>query len=306
MTVTSSTRKGYLYALVATITGSLVYLFSKAAMNEVSLPQFGFWWFILAIFWNSMMAMHPKGGFSVKGFTRRDYRTLFFIGIFELTATVALYSAVNITDNPAIPGFLRNLEYLFVTLLGILLLSESFSRKTAVGAALILSGAFIISFRGSGNFSFMSATAGLMLISTTFYAIRTIQVKKHVGGIAPVVLAINRALFLFSFSLIFMLISGSSFLIPQKAFFNIMAGSFVGPFLTSIFQYSSLKYIPASRTAIVQSTTGLFVLLGALLMFGILPGPVQIGGGMVTIAGVGVMMMKRKNTSGNRNPQKIR
>jgi drug/metabolite transporter (DMT)-like permease len=287
-------RKGYTYVLIATICGSLVYLFSKAALNHISLPQFGFWWFLIALFWNSLMAAHPRGGFNISTFTRRDYKALLLIGIFEIIATVAFYSAINIADNPSVPSFLRNLEYLFVTLLGVWLLSERFNKWTGAGGLLILSGAFIISFRESGLNGFMTATALMMLISTVFYAIRTILVKKHIGEISPVVLALNRAVLIFLVALAFLLGTGDSILIPQVAFLNILAGSFVGPFLTSIFQYSALRYIQASHAAIVQSTTGLFVLMGALLMFGSLPSHIQITGGLVTIAGVALMMKSRK------------
>ncbi|PKP49723.1 MAG: hypothetical protein CVT94_04185 [Bacteroidetes bacterium HGW-Bacteroidetes-11] len=286
--------RGFLYALIATICGSLVYLFSKAALNEVSLAQFGFWWFLIAILWNGMMSAHPKGGFSIAKFTRADYRSLLLIGVFEVVATVSFYAAIKITDNPTVPSFLRNLEYLFVTLLGVWILSERFTIKTGTGALLILTGAFIISFRDAGLSGFMTATAGLMLVSTTFYAIRTLLVKKHIREISPVVLALNRAVFLLLVAVVFILISNDSIIIPRSAFLNILAGSFVGPFLTSNFQYSALRYIPASKAAIVQSTTGLFVLLGALMMFGSLPTHIQIAGGLVTIAGVALMMLKGK------------
>lgn len=289
----STQRRGYSYALIATITGSLVYLFSKAALNEVSLPQFGFWWFLTALLWNGLMALHPKGGFHISAFTRRDYKTLLIIGIIEIIATVAFYAAINIADNPSVPSFLRNLEYLFITLLGIALLGERFNKWTGAGALLILAGSFIISCR-SGLSGFMTTTALLMLVTTVFFAIRTITVKKHIGELSPVVLAINRSIFLFLVGVIFILINRESLFIPRSAVFNILAGSFVGPFLTSIFQYSALRYIPASRAAIVQSTTGLFVLVGAVLMFGTMPNEVQIAGGMVTIVGVALMMRSRK------------
>jgi drug/metabolite transporter (DMT)-like permease len=284
--------RGYLYAFIATICGSLVYLFSKAALNEVSLPQFGFWWFLTAIFWNSLMAVHPRGGFSIKSFTRNDYRTLLFIGLIELVATTSFYAAIAVSPNPAIPSFLRNLEYLFVTVLGFILLSERFGKVALAGAFLTLSGAFIISLRTSSTDSFFTAASGLMLLSTSFYAVRTILAKKHIRDISPVVLAINRAVFLLLFALIFMLFGKHSFNIPKIALINIVAGSFIGPFLTSIFQYSALRYIAASRSAIVQSSTGLFVLAGAFLIFGNLPTPVQIFGGLITMAGVILMMRK--------------
>lgn len=287
-------NKGYAYALLATLCGSLVYLFSKAALQEITLPQFGFWWFSFAIFWNTLFALHPRSGFSIGKFTLHDYGILIFMGIVEIIATSSLYAAIEITDNPTVPSFLRNLEYLFITLLGIHFLSEKFSLVKGSGALLILAGAFIISFRSPSLDGFMSNTALLMLSATTFYALRTILAKIHIREISPVVLALNRSVFLLLFALAFMTITGNSFTIPGRALLNILAGSFVGPFLTSIFQYSALKYIEASRAAIVQSTTGLFVLTGALLMFGTLPGPVQISGGAVTIAGVMLMMYKGK------------
>jgi drug/metabolite transporter (DMT)-like permease len=288
----TKTNRGYLYAFIATICGSLVYLFSKAALNEISLAQFGFWWFLTAIFWNSMMAAHPRGGFSIKSFTGKDYRTLLYIGLIEIVATTSFYAAIAVSPNPAVPSFLRNLEYLFVTVFGFVLLGERFGKVALAGAILTLSGAFIISLRVTAADSFFTAASGLMLLSTSFYAVRTITAKKHIREISPVVLAINRAVFLVLFALAFMIAGRQSFKIPTHAFLYILAGSFVGPFLTSIFQYSALRYIEASRAAIVQSTTGLFVLVGAFLIFGNFPTPVQIFGGLVSMAGVVLMMRK--------------
>ena len=288
-----STKQGYLYAFIATICMSLVYLFSKAALNEISLPQFGFWWFLTAIFWNSLMAVHPRGGFSIKSFTRMDYRTLLYIGLIEIVATTAFYAAIEVSPNPAIPSFLRNLEYLFVSVLGVVLLSERFGKMALAGAFLALSGAFIVSLRTTSADSFFTVASGLMLISTSFYAVRTVLAKKHIREISPVVLAINRSVFLLLFSITFMIFGRYTFKIPSAAFLNIVAGSFVGPFLTSIFSYSALRYVEASRAAIIQSTAGLFVLIGAFLIFGNLPTPAQVFGGLVTMAGVILMMLNR-------------
>lgn len=284
--------RGYLYAFIATLCGSLVYLFSKAALNEVSLPQFGFYWFLIAIFFNSLMALHPRGGFTVKKLTRKDYQTLLYVGLIEIIATSAFYAAISVSDNPAVPSFLRNLEYLFVSVIGMVVLGERYGKVGMVGALLTLTGAFIISMKPTTAGSFITGAAGLMLISTSFYAVRTILAKIHIREISPVVLAINRAVFLFVTASVFMVAGGFPLSIPTNALINITAGSFIGPFLTSIFQYSALRYIEASRSAIVQSTTGLFVLTGALLMFGSLPAPVQIAGGLVTMAGVILMMRK--------------
>jgi len=53
--------------------------------------------------------------------------------------------------------------------------------------------------------------------------------------------------------------------------------------------YYSYKYIPASRSSIVQSLKGIFVLIIAYFFFGSLPLAIQLWGGGITLAGVLVM-----------------
>jgi len=283
---------GYLFAFSATLAGSTVYIFSKAALSEVSLPQFGIYWFSMAIVWNSLLVFRKKERHSIAVLTSNSIRFLILIGFTELIATGSFYAAIQASPNPTLPSFLRNLEYIFVTFMGIGLLGEKFSGIQRFGVMLTFAGAFVISYRPEATLqNFLSGGTGLMLISTVFYGFRTIMAKKHIRQVGPTMLAINRAVFLFLFAMILMKVLGESFVIPHTALVNIAIGSFFGPFLTSISQYSALRYIEASKAAIIQSSTGLFVLLGAYLWFGSLPLPYQIAGGMLTIGGVALLML---------------
>ena len=285
---------GYLFAFAATLAGSTVYIFSKAALSEVSLPQFGVYWFSMAIAWNSLLVFRKKERQSIALLNSKTVRFLILIGFTELIATGAFYAAIQASSNPTLPSFLRNLEYIFVTLMGIGLLGERFSGIQRFGVLLTFSGAFVISYRQGATLSnFLSGGTGLMLISTVFYGFRTIMAKKHIRQVGPTMLAINRAVFLFLTALILLQVLGESFAIPRSALINIAIGSFFGPFLTSMTQYSALRYIEASKAAIIQSSTGLVVLIGAYFWFGSLPLPIQIAGGMLTIGGVAMLMLGR-------------
>lgn len=286
---------GYLFAFAATLAGSTVYIFSKAALSEVSLPQFGVYWFSMAIAWNSLLVFRKKERRSIALLDSKTIRFLFIIGLTELIATGSFYAAIQASPNPTLPSFLRNLEYIFVTLMGISLLGEKFSGIQRIGVLLTFAGAFVVGFKpGATLQNFLSEGTGLMLISTVFYGFRTIMAKKHIRQVSPTMLAINRAVFLFLFALILLRAMGESFVISHKALINIAIGSFFGPFLTSISQYSALRYIEASKSAIIQSSTGLVVLLGAYLWFDSLPLPYQIAGGMLTIGGVAMLMLGRQ------------
>ncbi len=278
--------KGYSFALLATVAGSTVYIFSKAAFNQVSLAQFGVYWFAMAIVWNTLFTLRSAEHRHFHHITSRSVKTLIIIGLIEIVATGTFYAAISVSENPAIPSFLRNMEYIFVTLMGVFLLKEKFRLIEVFGILLTFIGVLVISHTKTESIkTYFTSSAGLMLISTIFYGIRTITVKIHIQKITPTILAISRAIFLLTASFIMLKILGQDLKIPTKALINIGIGSFLGPFLTSLSQYNALKYLEASRSAIIQSTTALFVLVGAYLFFGKFPVEYQLMGGVITIAG---------------------
>jgi len=300
--------KGYAWILLATVTGSTVYVFSKAALIEVSLFQFGFWWFSMAIGWNLLFTLRSPESRRIRIISRSTFKVLLIMGLVEMVATGAFYAAIEASANPSIPSFLRNMEYIFVTLLGIILLHERFRGWEIAGVILSITGAFVISYQRGGTLSsYLTGSSGLMLLCTSFYAIRTILAKKFIHTISPTQMAINRALFLFTLATVLLVVFGQSIRIPQSALISILAGSFLGPFLTSISQYSALKYIEASRAAIIQSTTALFTVTGVFLYFGKLPMAYQAVGGIITIGGVMLIMAgaRLKATGESRNAKKM-
>jgi drug/metabolite transporter (DMT)-like permease len=279
--------KGYAWILLATVTGSTVYVFSKAALNEVTLFQFGFWWFSMAIAWNLLYTLRSAKSRTKPGLNSQTLKVLLLLGFVEMAATATFYTAIEVSSNPSIPSFLRNMEYIFITLIGVILLKERFRGFEIAGVILTLSGALVVSYHRGGTLSsYLTGSSGLMLVCTTIYAIRTTLAKKFIHQVNPTMMAINRAIWLFLLAFIILLTLGQSIAIPRSAFLNILVGSFLGPFLTSIGQYSALKYIEASRAAIIQSTTALFTVIGVFLYFGMLPMAYQLVGGVISIGGV--------------------
>lgn len=290
---------GYFYAFLATFAGSTVYIFGKAALNEVSLPQFGVYWFAMAIFWNALFTLRSAEHRRFHPISKYSFKILVVIGLIEIVATGTFYGAISVADNAAIPSFLRNMEYVFVTILGVFILGERFFKIEVLGMLLTFAGVFVISYQKDASLlDYLAGSSGLMLVSTTFYGFRTITAKKHIKTITPTMLAINRAIFLMVFAACFLLILKQDLLISTNALINITIGSFFGPFLTSIGQYSALKYIDASRAAVIQSTTALFVLLGAYLYFGKFPASYQVIGGFFTITGAVVLIAGKRISAG--------
>jgi drug/metabolite transporter (DMT)-like permease len=292
--------KGYLFAFLATLGMSNVYIFSKAALSELDVIQFGFYWFGMALLW-SLLYMVPTGKLKiVKKLDRKSKVLLIIIGFFELVAASTLFLAIETVENPAVVSFLANLTPLFVTILGVSFLKERFNFIEAIGILLTLTGAILISYTGQKSLKdiFIEGT-GYITISSFFLSLSIILAKSRIVQLNASILMINRISYLFFFSVFLVIFTGKSLQISGITLFNVAAGSILGPFMTALSQFSALKYIDESTSMIIQTTRRLFVAVRAIIYLNILPEAMQIIGGTITIIGVititlGKRMLKKK------------
>jgi len=283
----SHSLKGFLLAFLSVIAVSNVYIFSKVALKEVSLPQFGVYWFAFGLLWILLYAWYQKSFTLFKNLSRRCYWVLLFLGFIEVVSTYFFFKAIYIISNPTIVSFIGNIAPALIITLSFFILKERFNSLEFWGILLAISGAFIISYKGnSGVDDMFIEGAQYILYSSMLNAVNAVIIKKKIKKIHPTILTINRSSFLLLFSILALLILQESLSIPFSALKNIFIGSLLGPFLTVIAGYLALQYIPLSRKAIIASTRGLFVLAGSYLYFGVFPDTIALIGGMVTIAGV--------------------
>jgi len=282
----SDRTKGYLWTFVSILAVSNVYIFSKAVMNQTSFPQFGFWWFFTGGLIILTYGLITKSFAIYKTFGKKEYRILLLNGILELSGTYFFFKAIHSVENPSIVSFLNNMSPVFVVILGVLFLKEKINLQEFLGIIIALSGTFLISYKGGTRLQDMFIDGSeYALLSMFIFAFNTILLKKYVRRLSPVVLTINRVIFLTTFFFIYLLLSGEPFLIPRKAFYNVLIGSFLGPFLTVIASLNALKYIEVSKKSILGTTKGFFVMIGSYLFFGNFPTQTQIIGGILTIIG---------------------
>ena len=299
----SNTFKGYFFALIATLAFSNVYIFSKAALNEVHLTQFGVYWFAIGTIAALAFAIKNKKLKQLKTLTKQQVRILIILGVLEILTTTTFFLSINIIPDPSITSFLGNMFPVMVTLGGVFLLKERFGWIEAVGVVLALSGAFLISYTGGTTLRtlFISGT-GIVFVNAILATSATLVVKVHVKRLSPELLVLNRTTWLLAYSLIMFFIFGQSFSIPASALKNIAIGAILGPFLAIVAVYYSYTYIEASRSAIVQSLKGIFVLIGAYLFFHTFPVKHQLIGGLLTVIGVMIMTFAQAGILGKKKP----
>lgn len=286
--------KGYVYAIVGTIAFSSLYVFSKAGLNQVELAQFGLYYFGMGFLLNLFFILLSGKRHQISHISKKVWLLLVFIGILDVITNITFFMAIQAIPDPSVTSFLGNLFPVFLSILGITFLNERFTPIEALGATIALAGAFAISYSGemSWNKFFIPGT-GLVVINTLFAATVSMIIKKNTQKASPEVFNLNSNGWIFIFFLLYFLNSGQSAVIPAPAFLNIALGAFFGSFIGLLSFYYSYRYIAASRSSIIQSLKGIFVLIIAYFFFGNFPLPIQLAGGAITIAGVIVMTLSK-------------
>lgn len=287
----SNTYKGYVFALIATLAFSNVYIFSKAALNEIHLSQFGIYWCALGVIFSLLFALRNNKLAQIKKLTKNQVRILLILGGLEILTTTTFFISINVIPDPAITSFLGNMFPVMVALGGIIILKEKLGWIEIIGGLLAIGGTFIISYTGGTSLkTLFIAGTGIVLVNAILATTATLTVKVYVKEMSPELFNLNRYIWLFLFSFIMFFVYQQPFAIPTKALSNIGVGAFL-EFIAILTVYYSYNYIEASRSAIVQSLKGIFVLIGAFLVFKTFPATHQFIGGMVTVLGVLIMTL---------------
>ncbi len=300
MQMKPSVVKGYVFALIATLAYSNVYLFSKAAMNEFPLAQFGTMWYTVVAISCFLFALFNKKLGHLAQLSGKQFRILVTLGLLELITTTLFFVSIHIIPDPSVTSFLGNMYPVMVMLGGIFILDERFGAIEIFGGFLALSGAFVISYSGGTTLEtlFIKGT-GIVFLNAIFATTATLIVKKFVREISPELLNLNRSVWLLVFSVIMFFVMGETPVSSAPALKNTIIGALL-EFTAILTVYYSFQYIEASRSSIVQSLKGIFVLIGAWLFFHTLPAKHQLLGGMITVVGILIMALAQAGVFRNK------
>ena len=297
--ILSKQLKGSLIALLATITFSNVYIFSKLAMKDVSLASFGILWFGLALLWNTLFNWYRKNNNSFRDLPKASKQILLLIACSELIATSAFFIAIQLTPNPTIVSFLANTSPIFVIILGFIFLKERFSYPEIAGIFLTIIGIGLINVTESGfQLKELGSPASLATFTfALFYGISLVLAKTKVGTLPSSMITLSRNIALL---LGFVLYNLYVFELPsysKESILYVFIGSLFGPFLGTILTFSALKYLEASKVTLIITSRSFFIILGSFIFMGILPNQIQFIGGLFTIVGIFVISISgfRKN-----------
>lgn len=280
-------NKGLLYAMTDVLAMTGVYIITKLFLNNLPFPVFGVYWFSAGLFWNIIIALIKPEVLSKFKIQTKFLSFLVLIAIIDMTATLMWFKAINDTDNPSLVSFMTNIGPIYAVVLGYLFLKERFSLSEILGVIITLAGAVLIGYRTDFEIqSFLFSGAGLILISSFISAVGKVILKPRLKDYHPIILSINRIIFLLSFSFITSLYMDHDLSIEPRLIFAIAGGSLLGPFLAAFAGYNALARLKVSTYAILNTSRSFFILIVSFFVMGILPESYQILGGGLTVVGV--------------------
>ena len=304
--IKSEEWKGYAFAITGTIAFSSLYVFSKAGLNQVELAQFGLYYFGMGFLLNLIFILASGKLNQLKHLSRNLLGLLVLLGTIDIISNITFFLAIQTIPDPSVTSFLGNLFPVFLSILGITFLKERFTLIEGIGAMIALVGAFIISYSGDLDWhKFFIPGTGFVVINTLFAATVSVIVKKNVTKTSPEVFNLNSNGWIFLFFLFYFLQSGQPLQIPNIAFRNIALAAFFGSFIGLLSFFYSYRYISASRSSIIQSSKGIFVLIIAYYFFGNFPLQIQLLGGAITIVGVLVMTFAQTGIFHNKKTKSL-
>ena len=285
---------GYLYALGASLALAASFVFSKSALNHLSMLQFGMFWFSLGVLWNGIWFFTRREYKQLRGDTGRKTGVAVVIAVLEGAATGLFYLAIKAMENPAVVAFIGNIGPVFVTLMGILLLKERFRTLQVVGIVTTIVGVFVINFREGGFAGFVDPGSIYVISAAFLFSVATIVGRRMHQWLVPGYMSLIRSFLLAVTMALLFLRFGELSPLSLKIWKDLALGSLLETLIVIVFAYQALKMIEATKTSLLISTKGVWTLLLAWIFLGVFPTGLELTGGLLTLVGVWLITWNRE------------
>lgn len=287
---------GHLYALGAAFALAGSFIFSKSALNQLSMAQFGMVWFSLGILWNGAWFFVRKEFQGLKVDFGKKFGVAVVVAVLEGLATVLFYMAIKAMENPAVVSFIGNIGPVFVTIMGIVLLGERFRSAQLSGIIITIIGIFVINYREGGFAGFMDPGSIYVIAASILFAGATIFGRWKQQWLEPGWMSLIRTTLLALAMGIRVAATGQMPQLTPVLWRDLALGSMLETLIVIVFAYQSLKMIEATKTSLIISSKGVWTLILAWIFLGVFPTWMQFSGGILTLLGVWLITWNRRAT----------
>ena len=287
--------KGYALAVASYLTQAVGSIGSKLLINATSVETASVFWYVAGTVMSFSMLQFRRGGINWLSL-RRNAAAYLQVSLIMAVAGLGWFVGLKLAG-PGIVAFVQQLATVMGVLLGAFVLGERIRLVDGLGIVLAITGALIITYRSTEVVTLGIAAA---LVNTFGLAIQSFLVKRSAGTIDSFELLFVRSVVALLIIPLFFAATGgfewpSLWLIPW--FF---AGSFIGYILFNLLLYIALSYADLIKVSVLRAITPPTAMIGAYLMWGTVPTPAQIVGGVLILFGVSLILVQPLLTSADR------
>lgn len=280
-------RSGYGLALLATALFASGYIFNYYLTQRMASETAALWVFAAAALIGAALIARAKK--EDRLLLRRHGRHVLLFGALNGVGAILWFHTLS-SAGPAITGFLFRFITVFSVLLGVLLLRERFDRREVAGIALVIAGAFIITYT---DLSLLPVAAAAIAGSFLFAVVGFLSTTR-LKSVTPLMLNSARVIIMFCIVGAYAVFHGKALVPPL----NELAVAFISAALTAVLGmalfFTVVRRIGLSVAALIGALEPLFIVFLSLIVLQSAPTPVQLLGGLVLMAGIAVILLSRK------------
>ncbi|MBI4167887.1 MAG: DMT family transporter [Candidatus Aenigmarchaeota archaeon] len=292
----NSSYAGFLYAILSVVFMSPIFIIVSIVTREMPTETANFMFFgsgLLVTF--AISTMQKKNTHIIK-LARNHFRPLFLLGAINAAAAILFFMGIK-AIGPSTAAFISRFETVFTIFLGAVILKEKFGKVDALGIAITVIGALLITY------SDVSIALGsfLILASSVIISFQRILLKKHVSRIRPSELNQLRLLFTTSLLLVYV-VATSKLVVPSVGnALLIMLGGIMAPVIGFYFMLKSMERMEVSKTMTIKAIEPFAVIVMASTLLGSSISPEQVFGGGIMITGIIILAVAHKRQAVNKS-----
>jgi drug/metabolite transporter (DMT)-like permease len=282
-------RKGYLFALLATVGFALNFIFSKYVLEELSPLIFCMVWFAGGGIYSLGYILLRRQG-RLLHIDRSAMLPVLMVGVVGAVSVIGVFWAVKLL-NVTVATLFSRMELVFTVIVGMVFLREKFNVREGIGLAMAVIGLVVMNWHSPSavwsGFLLMAFACALSAVASAF--------SKHgIGNVHPEAFTFYRCLLIF---VTVSIIAGIGGHLPEltsisgKSLAAVAAGTFCGPFVGMLLWFNALRFVDISKTSAVAQVMPLIVAVLDFFLFGSVPTAKEGIGGMLTTLGILMLML---------------
>ena len=281
-------RTGDLYALACALVCGLGNIPAKVALDRLPVEVYIFYFFLFGFIITSFTLFKKSSREEIFKINLKVLTLVAILAVFFMAALYLMMTALKMIE-PATVSFLSRFEVIVTVVLAYMILKERLLFIEIMGGIIAVAGVVVLKYKTNLE---ISNAATLMVLSSFFFAIAEIIIKKNIKILGTIRFVFYRNFFMVFFVYIIMVIGGRTLFLPDKnTLFIILLAALLLPVLGRATYMEALKRINISRAALITQSTPLFTALFAFIILATYPSPIEWLGGALIVAGVVVVKL---------------